>query len=198
LGLIHSNAPALASVLSGMGYEPIISKKISDFELFSHMLIPGVGSFSAVMNEVDSCPELKQSIISFAKSGRPILGICLGMQILGLGSDESPGVPGLGLMNFHSSAMSRFANSPRTPHVGWNQVNFTKESVLFEGVKSRTDFYFSHSYAVVNSENGICTTEYGSNFFSGVVNNNVYGVQFHPERSQSYGTRVIRNFVGLK
>jgi len=117
------------------------------------------------------------------------------MQILGLGSDESPGVPGLGLINFHSSAMSRFANSPRTPHVGWNQVNFLPDSDLFQGIESGTDFYFSHSYAVTTSENGICYTDYGDRFYSGVASNKIYGLQFHPERSQSFGTQVLKNFV---
>ncbi len=197
MGLIHSNAPAVASVLSGMGYQPTITTDPTEIESFSHLLIPGVGSFSTVMNEIESIPDLKQTIIDFAKDGRPMLGICLGMQILGLSSDESPGVMGLGLMDFHSSAISRFQTSPRTPHVGWNQIEILNESELFEDVNSGTDFYFSHSYAVVKTEDGICSTEYGSNFISGVAKNHIYGVQFHPERSQSYGSQVIRNFLGL-
>jgi glutamine amidotransferase len=119
------------------------------------------------------------------------------MQLLGTSSDESPGVPGLGVLDFKATAMRNLAGQFPIPHVGWNQVDIKKSSPLFEGIPSGTDFYFSHSFQVTDSKFEITDTNYGERFVSGVRKENIYGVQFHPERSQEYGHRILENFLRI-
>ena len=152
LNLTNSNAPAVNSVLQKLGFSPILTCEPNDLSSLSHLIIPGVGSFAAVANEVRNIQSLFDSLISFAQSGKPILGICLGMQLLGNRSEESPGAMGLGVIDFNVVAMKNLNGRFPIPHVGWNQVHIKIDNPLFVGIPNETDFYFSHSFQVTDSE----------------------------------------------
>lgn len=197
MNLENSNAPAVSSVLEKLGYSPYLTCNSDDLTQVSHLIVPGVGSFAAVVAEVTATHSLSESISAFVRSGKPLLGICLGMQLLGTSSDESPGVPGLGVLDFKATAMKNLAGQFPIPHVGWNQIDIKTSSPLFEGIPTGTDFYFSHSFQVTDSNFEITHTNYGERFVSGVRKENIYGVQFHPERSQEYGHRILENFLRI-
>lgn len=195
LNLENSNAPAVYSVLTKLGYSPNLTCDYAELVSFSHLIFPGVGSFAAVVEEVSAKPMLRDAIFAFASSGKPLLGICLGMQLLGTSSEESPGIPGLGILDFKVVAMKNPIGSFPIPHVGWNQVEIKYPNPLFEGIPTGTDFYFSHSFQVTNSKFEIGHTSYGAPFISAVRKDNIFGVQFHPERSQEFGHKLIENFL---
>jgi glutamine amidotransferase len=197
LNLTNSNAPAVSSVLLKLGFSPILTCEPKELSSLSHLIIPGVGSFAAVANEVRNTQSLFDSLISFAQSGKPILGICLGMQLLGNKSEESPGVLGLGVIDFNVAAMKNLNGQFPIPHVGWNQVHIKINNPLFAGIPNETDFYFSHSFQVSDSEFEIAETSYSEPFSASVRKENIYGVQFHPERSQEYGHHILQNFLGI-
>jgi glutamine amidotransferase len=119
------------------------------------------------------------------------------MQLLGNRSEESPGVLGLGVIDFNVVEMKKLDSQFPIPHVGWNQVHFKIENPLFVGIPNETDFYFSHSFQVTDSKFRIGETSYSEVFSSSVRKENIYGVQFHPERSQEYGHRILQNFLGI-
>ena len=197
LHLENSNAPAVNSVLKKLGFSPFLTNNPDDLSSLSHLIIPGVGSFAAVAQEVRNMNSLPEALISFAQSGKPILGICLGMQLLGNSSEESPGIPGLGMIDFNVVAMKSQDSQFPIPHVGWNQAHIKIDNPLFEGIPTETDFYFSHSFQVTDSRFRIAETRYSELFASSVRKENIYGVQFHPERSQEYGHRILQNFLGM-
>jgi glutamine amidotransferase len=195
LNLINSNAAAVHSVIQNLGYSVTLTTNLEEIESKTHLVIPGVGSFAAVVDEVRSIPNLRKSLIAFSGSKKPILGICLGMHLLGRSSEESLGAEGLGILDYRVQSLETLKSGLPIPHVGWNQVKLTQHNPLFEDIPSETDFYFSHSYAVMQSSSEIGVSEYGGVFFSSVATENVYGVQFHPERSQHYGKQIIKNFL---
>jgi glutamine amidotransferase len=200
VGVLHlenSNAPAVNSVLKKLGFSPFLTKNPDDISSLSHLIVPGVGSFAAVVEEVKETHDLAHALHNFAQSDKPVLGICLGMQLFGVSSEESPGVSGLELLDFKVEAMKSLNGQFPIPHVGWNQVDINNESPLFDGILSGTDFYFSHSFQVVDSIFEIASTEYSEIFISSVRKGNIYGVQFHPERSQESGHRILENFIRL-
>lgn len=197
MNLENSNAPAVNSVLEKLGYSPYLTCNADDLTSLSHLIVPGVGSFAAVVEEVTAKHSLRESLSVFASNGKPLLGICLGMQLLGTSSEESPGVPGLGILDFNAVAMQNQNGQFPIPHVGWNQIDITTPNPLFEGIPTGTDFYFSHSFQVTDSNFEATHTSYGERFISGVRKGNIYGVQFHPERSQEFGHRILENFLRI-
>ena len=197
LNLENSNAPAVSSVLEKLGYSPYLTCNAGDLTSLSHLIVPGVGSFAAVVEEVTGKNSLRDSLSEFASNGKPLLGICLGMQLFGTSSDESAGVSGLGILDFKTVAMKKITGQFPVPHVGWNQIDIKTPSPLFEGLPTGTDFYFSHSFQVIESSFEITHTTYGERFISGVRKENIYGVQFHPERSQEFGHKILENFLRI-
>ncbi|MHB9149077.1 MAG: imidazole glycerol phosphate synthase subunit HisH [Thermoleophilia bacterium] len=156
------------------------------------LVLPGVGAFGAAMGELEA-RGLAEILRERVTAGVPLLGICLGLQLLFEGSEESPGVEGLGLVR---GQVRRLPAGPKIPHIGWNQVEIVKESGLFTGVPDLSAFYFVHSYVVVPTRPAdvLTITEYGSTFVSGVEFENVAAFQFHPEKSSSLGLRIYENF----
>ena len=195
LNLVNSNATAVHSVIQNLGYSVTLTTNTEEIESKTHLIIPGVGSFAAVVDEVRSIPNLGESLVAFSRSKKPILGICLGMHLLGRSSEESLGAEGLGILDYQVQSLETLKSGLPIPHVGWNQVKLTQNNSLFEDIPSETDFYFSHSYAVFQSSSETGVSEYGGAFVSSVAKENVYGVQFHPERSQHYGKQIIKNFL---
>jgi len=193
------NLGSILNILHIIGERAAISKDPEEILKADRLILPGVGSFDEGMNNLKD-NNLIQTIKMAANKGIPILGICLGMQLLGEGSEEG-NEEGLGLIPFYSKKFS-FENSDlKIPHMGWNIISIENDNELTNGMKdSEQRFYFVHSYHAVckNKENVMMTCDYGDVFAAGVVKNNVYGVQFHPEKSHSFGINLFKNFVGIK
>lgn len=193
LNIGMGNLRSVENAVYQLGFDPLVVEHQEGFDDLTHLILPGVGNFSAAMPEIDA-RELKQPILDFVASGRPLLGTCLGMQLL-MGMSEEGGIhAGLGLI---AGKVARLQGEGlRVPHVGWNILNMIRLHPIFQGIKKGRDFYFVHSYAAVceQDEDLLASTEYGGPVTAVVGCANVVGVQFHPEKSQVNGLRLIENF----
>ena len=128
---------------------------------------------------------------------KPLLGICVGFQLLAESSIENKVTPGLKIIKGNIRPIKEFCNNLSVPHVGWNSCNIINKNNLFDGIENNSDFYFTHSYYLASKENKCISTltNYGDDFISSVKINNIYGVQFHPEKSQKNGLILIKNFI---
>ena len=182
------NTANVKNALEKLGARPIVSPSVREIKNADAIILPGVGAFGAAMKRLS---KKSQIITNAINSGKPFLGICLGMQLLLDKSDESEGVNGLGIIR---GKVKKFKVKLPVPQIGWNKVENLR-GPLFEGID---DFYayFVHSYYVVcNDEANILgVTNYGANFTSSVHKDNIYGVQFHPEKSHKFGMKLLKNF----
>lgn len=162
----------------------------------SGAVLPGVGAFADAMGALEK-RGLVPVIRDYAASGRPLLGICLGMQALLDGSEEGPGAPGLGLIPGRAARLPE--RGLKIPHIGWNSLRAAKQSPLLAGLPEEPYAYFVHSYAcwAERPEDVLAVTEYGVPFHSAVQRGNVMGVQFHPEKSGRHGEQMLRNFAAM-
>lgn len=198
IGIIDYGMGNLASVENAfeyLGYDCSLCSKPEDIEGVERLLLPGVGSFQAAMH-ILLRDKWDQAIVKFADSGRPILGICLGMQLLFDSGDENGPTEGLGLISGDVKHLAP-ASPHKVPHVGWNSLIFTQEHPLLNKYRSGVDLYFVHSYQVLpkSTDHIIAKTDFGGEFVSAVAKDNVVGMQFHPEKSQPYGLKILENFV---
>ena len=153
--------------------------------------MPGVGNFTQTA-ALDR--DWRDAIIGTIERGRPLLGICLGLQWLFEGSTEAPDCQGLSLMSGQCDRLE--GTWPlKVPHVGWNALEFPRPSRLFEGIREGSQVYFTHSYAAPVTNDAIAVTSHGASFASAVERGQVFGVQFHPEKSGDVGLRVLKNFL---
>ena len=155
------------------------------------IIVPGVGHFSRCQS---LNANLRSSVLDAINSGKPFLGICVGMQWLFAGSTESPETPGASLF---AGECSRFPASVKSPHVGWNQIEVSGKSRLLQGVSSGAFVYYTHSYRAPVIEQTVACTNYGGAFSAAVERDNVFGVQFHPEKSAETGLKILENFCAL-
>ncbi|MBU4201255.1 MAG: imidazole glycerol phosphate synthase subunit HisH [Verrucomicrobia bacterium] len=198
IGIIDYGMGNLRSVyntLTFLGFDSVVVADPALLADCSRVILPGVGAYAMAvdnLNRLGFFPALKQ----FAQSQKPLLGICLGMQMLSsTGSEPSP-CEGLGLIEGEVVPMNVGVTTP-LPHVGWNSFKLLHEHPLFEGVSKEVDVYFVHSYCFKpkNERDVLCTTEYDNIIFaSGVARGSVVGLQFHPEKSQKSGMRILENF----
>ncbi len=193
------NIDSISRAIEECGGEPIVSNRYSDFEQASLIILPGVGSYATALKNIEKY-RLKPIIIEqVLEKNKPILGICLGMQILASKGYEGGETEGIGLIE--GKVVLLKPNDPKTriPHVGWNEVIFNRPSPLFNNLESGRDFYFVHSYNFVckNIDDILAYTPYCDKFVSVVGHGNVYGVQFHPEKSQLAGFEILKNFLEL-
>lgn len=196
--IIDYEAGNIASVLNMIrkaGGDAVVSGRPEDVERASKLVLPGVGSFDHGMTHLHA-KGLPRAIKARAEASVPLLGICLGMQLLSMQSEE--GIqPGLGLIN---AAFKKFSDPAlRVPHVGWNTVQVVKENPLLDKVGEDRRYYFVHSYyAVCQDPNDVVAiTDYGSSFVSAYSRGNVLGVQFHPEKSHRFGLHLMKRFLEL-
>lgn len=187
MGNLLSVSKALDSVVSEVEvtHDPEVIRNASG------VVLPGVGAFADCMHNMKA-QELDDVIKQFISSGRPYLGICLGLQILFSLSEERGMHKGLDIIK---GKVKKLPDTVKVPHMGWNQLNKKKEPPLLEGIADNSNFYFVHSYYVEPEENVIATTtDYGITFTSSIWRANIYGVQFHPEKSSQLGLQLLHNF----
>jgi len=193
--LIDYGAGNLASVERALERLGASSKRAAtpdDIERADALILPGVGHFSALMRGLDQ-RNLKSPLLSALKRGVPFLGICLGLQALYASSEEAPDVAGLSLFPNSVQALPR---SVKLPHMGWNRVKQVRPSRALSGVADDSHFYFAHSFAASGGDGAVVATScHGVPFAAVLELDNVWAVQFHPEKSASSGERVLRNFA---
>ncbi|HVL87176.1 MAG TPA: imidazole glycerol phosphate synthase subunit HisH [Candidatus Thermoplasmatota archaeon] len=186
VGNLHSVRRALENA----GVRVAFASPAGDLSRFDAVVLPGVGAFGPAAARV---ARAREPLRAWIEAGRPLLGICLGMQLLFDDSEESPGVPGLGVL----AGPVRRLPARRLPQIGWNDLAVRKDP-LFEELPPAPQVYFVNSFAPVPREDvTIATAEYGSTFCAAVRKRNAYGVQFHPEKSSRTGLRMIENFLEL-
>jgi glutamine amidotransferase len=192
-GNLTSVKKALAAVEAGV-FVPGAPGALADA---SGVIVPGVGHFGAT-RALD--PAWVDAILTLVDQGRPLLGICLGMQWLFEGSDEAPDCPGLGVLEGRSVRLTGVppaAGAPalKIPHVGWNALDIRRPAAILDGIAAGTQVYFTHSYAAPLTEDTAAATTHGETFASVVERGQIAGVQFHPEKSGDAGLRILRTFV---
>ncbi len=178
-----------------IGAESAITADAGEISAADGVILPGVGAFWRAMENLRKS-DLVKVVLETARNSKPLLGICLGMQMLFDESDEHGRHEGLGII---PGKVTLFAPGLKIPHMGWNEVKHGEPSPLFESVENEAFFYFAHSYYVAPDEPAavIGSTDYGATFASAVQKDNVFGVQFHPERSGPVGLKLLENFCGL-
>jgi len=214
IALIDYKAGNLTSVkkaLATVGAEVFVPGRPADLASAQGVIVPGVGHFGAT-RAIDG--EWTEAILERIGEGRPLLGICLGMQWLFEGSDEAPDLPGLGVLSGRcyrlggvrlkpdtvdeAASDATVADAPvKVPHVGWNDITFDRSASIVDGVSSGAQVYFTHSYVAPITGDTIAFTEHGGRFASVVQRAHIAGVQFHPEKSGDVGLRILRNFLEL-
>ena len=193
-----SNLGSIKNMLKKLGYPSEISSNPEKILSAEKLILPGVGNFKQAMDNLKKY-KLVEPVLQKIFDGAPLLGICLGMQLLADHSDEG-NVAGLGIISGDVVRM-KVERPLRIPHMGWNQVNYKLDCPLFNGFDEfeETPFYFVHSYhfTCFNEENSVAVSEHGNNFTSAVQKDNIFGVQFHPEKSHKYGMKLFHNFMKL-
>jgi len=181
------------------GTDVFISDNPDDCEMADHIVLPGVGAFADGMAALTTAGWVDALHVATQQDNIPLLGICLGMQLLADKGFEGGETVGLGLIPGEVRRLVAVTSETRIPHVGWNEVNHGGKHPLFTGIPTGVDFYFVHSYHFVtaNDDDTLAVTPYCGSFVSAVARNTVYGTQFHPEKSSRAGFQLIRNFMAL-
>jgi len=197
VGIIDYGMGNLHSVLNAflsLGRKAKIISKPAQMKGVTRCVLPGVGAFGEAMAILDKSG-MSGAIREYVDSGRPFMGICLGLHLLFESSQESPKAKGLGIVK---GKVIKFKGDVKIPHIGWNQLKIKVKSPIFKGIKDGSFVYFCHSYYVQPKERvAIGETNYTKNYASVIGKGNVFGIQFHPEKSQSVGLKILDNFTRL-
>lgn len=189
------NLRSVAKALERVGVEPAVGADVATAEAADGVILPGVGAFPRAMERIRS-RRLDELIAERHAAGVPILGICLGLQLLFRSSDELGGASGLGLLEGEVDGIE--APGLKVPHIGWSPVRAERSSPLLRQIDPGTPFYFVHSFAVrPASEDVLATAEYGERFACAIERGNLFGVQFHPEKSGAAGLALLANFARI-
>ncbi len=201
IALIDYKAGNLTSVkkaLATIGADVFVPERPDDLADAAGIIVPGVGHFGAT-RALDQ--PWVDAILARVGEGRPLFGICLGMQWLLEGSDEAPELPGLGLLSGRCYRLGSVRLQPdqpiKVPHVGWNSIAIQREASIVDQVATGSQVYFTHSYVAPVTGDTVAVTEHGETFAAVVQRGHISGVQFHPEKSGDTGLRILRNFVEL-
>jgi len=196
IAIIDYKAGNLASVKKALDHlkaNGVVTGDPTVVSKANKIILPGVGHFAATTQLADS--GLREAVQERIAAGQAFLGICVGMQWMLAGSSEAPEVPGLGVFR---ARCERFqADGVKVPHVGWNQIRKTRDSRLLDGIDSGSFVYYSHSYCAPVSAETVAITEYCGSYSAVIEEKNLFGVQFHPEKSGTAGLRLLRNFLDL-
>lgn len=185
------NLRSVEKAFAATGCEAIVSSKESELRAAERLVLPGVGAFGACMKALKE-RSFDRLVCERAREGMPLLGVCVGMQLLFEESEEFGSTRGLGLLR---GRVRRFGNDLVVPHVGWNRIYQKRPHALFEGIADGAFCYFVHSFYCEAAEDVVIgETEYAGRYASVVAEKNICGVQFHPEKSQEVGLRMLRNF----
>ncbi len=200
IGLIDYDAGNLRSVekaLEALGETPVITRDKDELLKADKVILPGVGSFGDAMGKLEQYG-LVDVIHEIVRKGTPLLGICLGLQLLFESSEESPGVKGLSIL---PGKILRLPDQPgyKIPHMGWNSLDIREGTRLFAGIGQGSYVYFVHSYYLKAEDEEIvaASTEYTAHIHAAVERGNVFACQFHPEKSSAVGLKILKNFVEL-
>ena len=190
------NTFSVKQTIEKMGYKVFIANKPNELLKADKIILPGVGAFSKAMNNlnIDGWTEILNKLVKEEKI--PLLGICLGMQLLAKSSNEITNTPGLSFINGDVVRLNELGCKNKLPHIGWNDVKLKKDPIV-SGILQNSDFYFVHSYAFKSLEKEIIigTTNYGVDIISIIKQENIIGTQFHPEKSSSSGLLLLNNFL---
>ena len=189
----HGNIRSLTNILELLGMNPKLVSSKDEIPFLDKLILPGVGSFNTAMNDLKS-KDLIEPIRKHSES-KDILGICIGMQLMMNIGDEGGKAKGIGLVD--GSVEKLPINLGRLPHIGWNEINAENNCILMNQVQDKSNVYFVHSYHCKINESipKIYSSFHGYNFIAGFQKNNIFGTQFHPEKSQNVGFQVIKNFL---
>ncbi|VAW35131.1 Imidazole glycerol phosphate synthase amidotransferase subunit [hydrothermal vent metagenome] len=207
MGNLLSVSKALEKVTAGTGAEVVVTREPATIADASHIVLPGVGAFKECMRNLESYDLIGPIKEAVSTSGKPFLGICLGMQLLfeeGL-EDCAEGLPhkGLGLIKGSVVAfrtdMEQAGERLKVPHMGWNSIEIKKDSPLLGGIEDGSFFYFVHTYYCAPTDDSVTLTKtnYGFDFTSSVAVENIVATQFHPEKSQRVGLHILKNFTEM-
>lgn len=191
------NLRSVVNAVHELGAEGVLTDRPEAIHDFGHLILPGVGAFKKAMANLNEMG-MTSALHRYISDGKPLLGVCLGMQLLCTDSQEYGHCEGLGVIQAHALPFPK-GNGLRIPHMGWNAVHFQKNDPIFDGLESGCDTYFVHSYYVHSDaqDNILGVTDYEVNFCSVIGANRVYGMQFHPEKSQATGLQMLANFLAM-
>ena len=191
------NVKSVEKALQFLGEEAVLTRDKELLLLADKVILPGVGAFGNAMDKLRQYG-LVDVIHQIVAKGTPFLGICLGLQLMFESSEETPGVEGLGLLKGKIVRIPE-ESGLKVPHIGWNDLQFPKESRLFKDFKGGEYVYFVHSYYLQaeDEKDVAATTEYGVHIHAAVERDNIFACQFHPEKSADVGLKILRNFVAL-
>ena len=187
------NLRSVQNTLEALGWEYTLVRDAVGLRAASKIILPGVGHFGQMMRALDRL-DVRRILRDRMSAGVPFLGICLGLQALFETSEEAPDVTGLGV---YPGSVRRFSIGARVPHMGWNELQVRRESKLIRNLAAPPFVYFAHSYYVPENERAAATCTYEVPYTAVLECANVYGVQFHPEKSGPVGLRIVRNFLEL-
>ena len=190
------NVASVSNLIKFLNYDCVISNTLEDIKKSTHIILPGVGAFGASMQKIKEKIPLKDLEVEIFDKKKPFLGICVGMQVLAEKSEEFGDFDGLGWIEGKVEKIK----SKILPHIGWNEVMIKKKSPLFVDFEENRDFYFVNSFHfnLKNKDFVISETEYQHKFCSALQKDNIFGTQFHPEKSQKAGQKLIKNFINFK
>lgn len=192
------NIRSVEKALQALGEEAIVTRDRETILKADRVILPGVGAFGDAMDKIRSYG-LEEVIKEVVANKTPFLGICLGLQLMFERSDESDGVPGLGLLK---GEILRIPDAPRLkiPHIGWNSLTYPNKGRLYEGIPENSYVYFVHSYYLKAGEDDIvvAATQYGTEIHASVEKDNIFACQFHPEKSSDVGLTILKNFIKIK
>ena len=193
------NITAFTNIYYQLGIDVVVAETVDDIRKSKRIILPGVGSFDWAMTRLNQSGLRDELDLAVLHENKPVLGVCVGMQMMAQSSEEGK-ILGLGWLNADVIKLDSNLLSGKThlPHMGWNSLDIIGEEPLFAGIR-KPEYYFLHSYVIrpFSEKNVIATANYGESFAAAVKLDNIYGTQFHPEKSHEWGVRLLKNFAGV-